>query len=194
MKFTSLIFSVFSLCLLITGNTSAATINDVTSTAYKYVNTNNATSSDGTFSNSAFSSSIQEAYTWYGASTNISDGSPGFISNLNSFFESNGFAANYFDLTSASKVSSNFENPISGPITGVLLKQSTASLLVLFNTPVSDLYWKTLFPGAKGNGTGISHYVLLEHPISEVPVPAALLMFAPALFGFAALRRKQKIA
>lgn len=193
MKIKSLLITLVTFGLMMVGSANAATINDVTSTAYKYVNTNNAVSS-GEFTDSSFSSSIQEAYTWYGASTNISDGSPGFISNLNSFFQSNGFAANYFNLTSATKVSSGFENPITGPITGILLKQSTASLLVLFNTPVSDLYWRTVFPGANGNGTGISHYVLLEHPISEVPVPAALWMFAPALLGFAALRKKQKLA
>ena len=46
-----------------------------------------------------------------------------------------------------------------------------------------------------GRGAAGSNYDLrLDSGISEVPVPAALWLFAPALLGFLGLRRKAKLA
>jgi hypothetical protein len=46
-----------------------------------------------------------------------------------------------------------------------------------------------------GRGAAGSNYDLrLESGVSEVPVPAALWLFAPALLGFLGLRRKAKLA
>ncbi len=39
-------------------------------------------------------------------------------------------------------------------------------------------------------GGGLSNYRVYDSGLSEVPVPAALLLFAPALLGFMGLRRK----
>jgi hypothetical protein len=191
------------LFLLISIPAHAATVTDVTADAYKYVNTNSA-SSGGLFTNSAFSSSISEAYLWSGGGTNIAGENQQFETNLNTFFENNTMkGANYFDFNSAVKTEDTdnaFEYPITSAIGGILLKQATASLLVLFNAPISQLYWNTEFaggpggPGSAGNGNGkLSHYVLIDaQTISQVPVPAALWLFAPALLGFLGLRKKQQ--
>jgi hypothetical protein len=183
------------LFLLSTTASYAATITDVTSDAYKYVNTDNTLSSD-LFTNSGFSSSVSEAWLWSGGSTNIAGEGQTFENNLNSFFDNNGQAASNFDFNTAAKTSSGFEYPISGPIGGILLKQATASLLVLFSSPVSTLYWNTEFAGQPGglgnNSSNISHYLLIDGTISQVPIPAALWLFAPVLLCFLGLRRKQR--
>ena len=181
----------------------AATVTDVTADAYKYVNTDS-TSSSGLFTNSAFSSSISEAYLWNAPSTNIASENQQFENNLNIFFENNTMkGANYFDFNTAVKTEDTdnaFEYPITAAIGGILLKQANASFLVLFTSPISQLYWNTEFaggpggPGSAGDGNGkLSHYVLIDaESISQVPVPAALWLFAPALLGFLGLRKKQK--
>jgi hypothetical protein len=184
------------LFLLSSTATYAATITDVSSDAFKYVNTDNTLVSD-LFTNSGFSSSVSEAWLWSGGSTNIAGEGQIFENNLNNFFDNNGQAASDFDFNTAVKVSSGFEYPIAGPIGGILLKQSTASLLVLFSSPVSNLYWNTEFTGGNSGGLGndpskISHYLVIDGTISQVPVPAALWLFAPALLGFLGLRRKQR--
>lgn len=44
--------------------------------------------------------------------------------------------------------------------------------------------------GSKGGG--LSNYRAYDSGVSEVPVPAAVFLFAPALLGFIGLRRKNK--
>jgi len=175
----------------------AATVNDVTSTAYQYVNTDNTTSS-GLFTNATFSSSVSEAYSWSGPSTNIAGENQDFENNLNAFFNTNtALGPSHFNFTSAVKTDGGpYEYPISSAIGGILLKQAQGSLLVLFNSPVSQLYWNTNFIAQGGagdeNGTKISHYVLIDSTLSEVPIPAALWLFAPALLGLVGFRRKSQ--
>ena len=194
MDIIKLIF-IPALLLLTSAATSAATITNVTTTAYQYVNTDATLSSD-LFTNAAFTTEISEAWEWSGPSTNIAGEDQTFVNNLNTFFDDNGQAASDFVFASAAKVSSGFEYPISGPIGGILLKQATATLLVLFNSPVSDLYWNTEFAGGPGglgdDASNISHYIVIDGTISEVPIPAALWLFGPALLGFLGLRRKQR--
>lgn len=194
MDIIKLIFIPALLLLTSAATNAATTITNVKSTAYQYVNTD-ATLSLDLFTSATFTTSISEAWQWSG--DNISEGNPGFKANLNAFFDDNGQAASDFAFTSAVKVSSEFEYPISGPIGGILLKQATSSLLVLFNSPVSDLYWNTEFAGDHQGGLGnvagkISHYHVIDGTISEVPIPAALWLFGPALLGFLGLRRKQR--
>ena len=43
-----------------------------------------------------------------------------------------------------------------------------------------------------GQGAGLSNYRAYNSGLSEVPVPAAAFLFAPALLGFMGLRRKAK--
>tara|TARA_R110002111_G_scaffold86344_1_gene135421 strand:- start:575 stop:1174 length:600 start_codon:yes stop_codon:yes gene_type:complete len=173
----------------------AATVTNVTSTAYKYVNTDS-TSASGLFTNSAFTSAISEAFLWSGPSTNIAGEGQNFENNLNAFFNANtALGSSPFNFNTAEKTDSGpYQYPISSAIGGILLKQAQASLLVLFNSPVSELYWNTKFvaQGGAGDtaGTKISHYVLIDSTISEVPIPAALWLFAPALLGLLGLRRK----
>ena len=58
---------------------------------------------------------------------------------------------------------------------------SGLSLTAIFNTKYESVSWSQLTV----NGTYCP-------PVSEVPVPAALWLFAPALMGFTALRRRAK--
>jgi hypothetical protein len=191
MDIIKLIF-IPAVLLLTSAATSAATINDVTTDAYQYVNTD-ATVSSGLFTNSTFTSEISEAWEWSGPGTNIAGEDQTFVDNLNTFFDDNGQPASNFVFSSAEKVGSGFEYPISASIGGILLKQATGSLLVLFSSPVSDLYWNTEFAGGGlgDDADNISHYLVID-PISEVPIPAALWLFGPALLGFLGLRRKQR--
>lgn len=175
----------------------SATIYDYDSTAYKYVNTDNTDADhDGLFDNSAFSSNIKDAYFWSGPNTNISGENQNFVTSLNSFFANNTFNGDgptSFSFSTAVKTSSNFQNPITSSIMGILLKQSTGTFLVTFNTPVSQLHWSTLFVPQGGIGVEkISHYVLIDS-VSEVPVPAAIFLFGPALLTFIGLRRRNKV-
>lgn len=50
----------------------------------------------------------------------------------------------------------------------------------------------TKTPGTQGGG--LSNYRAYNSGMSPVPIPAAALLFAPALLGFLGLRRKAKKA
>jgi len=183
----------------ITPATFAATtvVEDYSGIAYKYANT------DSSFL--AQADPIDAAYYWSGS--NISgDDAPTFTSDLNDFFNSSDTKVGAFDIdytgftfsfnTAVKTDGSGYENPIDAKIKGVLLKQSTNSLLITFTDFTGPLYWNTLFATNKndkitGSLTGtdaISHYVLLD--VAAVPLPAALWLFAPALIGLMGLRRK----
>lgn len=75
---------------------------------------------------------------------------------------------------------------------GFLVKAGNVSLVGLFNNPISYLEWNTLFaPNGSGKGyNSMSHIAFFN--VSEVPVPAAMWLFAPALLGLFGLRRKHK--
>jgi hypothetical protein len=52
----------------------------------------------------------------------------------------------------------------------------------------------TKLDGSNGGGGGLSNYRVYNSGISEIPIPAAAFMFAPALLGFMGLRRRAKNA
>lgn len=91
------------------------------------------------------------------------------------FFTSDVFSTGYVNTTS---LGLTFE--------GIMLKSGNTTLVALFSEAISELYFKTFIQ------QGISHIALFNTaPISAVPVPAALWLFAPALLGLVGLRRKQ---
>lgn len=69
---------------------------------------------------------------------------------------------------------------------GFLMKYGTTTLIGLFSTPISNLDFLT------HDGKDVSHiaYFNTSHLVSEVPLPAALWLFAPALMGFLGFRRR----
>lgn len=68
---------------------------------------------------------------------------------------------------------------------GFLMKVGNFNLVALFDSPVSQLAFSNL------GLLGISHVAYFNtSAISEVPVPAALFLFGPALLGFLGLRRR----
>lgn len=67
---------------------------------------------------------------------------------------------------------------------GFLMKYGTTTLIGLFDTPISSLDFLT------HNGKDVSHFAYFTTSVSEVPLPAALWLFAPALMGFMAFRRR----
>ena len=64
------------------------------------------------------------------------------------------------------------------------MKYGTTTLIGLFNTPISSLDFLT------HDGKDVSHIAYFNTSVSEVPLPAALWLFAPALMGFLGLRRR----
>jgi len=72
---------------------------------------------------------------------------------------------------------------------GIVIKASNETFAAEFS-PTSELHWNTLF--TLPNQNGISHVTFINTDIPQVPVPAALWLFAPALLGFLGLRRKAK--
>lgn len=70
--------------------------------------------------------------------------------------------------------------------TGFLMKYGTTTLIGLFSSPISNLDFLT------HDGKDVSHIAYFNTSVSEVPIPAALWLFAPALMGFLGLRRRLK--
>ncbi|MCL5974701.1 MAG: VPLPA-CTERM sorting domain-containing protein [Gammaproteobacteria bacterium] len=68
--------------------------------------------------------------------------------------------------------------------TGFLMKYGTTTLIGLFSTPISSLDFLT------HDGKDVSHIAYFNTSVSEVPLPAALWLFAPALMGFLGFRRR----
>lgn len=68
---------------------------------------------------------------------------------------------------------------------GFLMKYGTTTLIGLFDTPISNLDFLT------HDGKDVSHFAYFNTaPVSEVPLPAALWLFAPALMGLLGIRRR----
>lgn len=67
---------------------------------------------------------------------------------------------------------------------GFLMKYGTTTLIGLFSTPISSLDFLT------HDGKDVSHIAYFNTSVSEVPLPAALWLFAPALMGFLGFRRR----
>jgi hypothetical protein len=64
------------------------------------------------------------------------------------------------------------------------MKYGTTTLIGLFSTPISSLDFLT------HDGKDVSHIAYFNTSVSEVPLPAALWLFAPALMGFLGFRRR----
>ncbi|HAO24194.1 MULTISPECIES: VPLPA-CTERM sorting domain-containing protein [unclassified Methylophaga] len=75
-------------------------------------------------------------------------------------------------------------SPLGLSFSGFLMKYGTTTLIGLFNTPISSLDFLT------HDGKDVSHIAYFNTSVSEVPLPAALWLFAPALMGFLGLRRR----
>lgn len=67
---------------------------------------------------------------------------------------------------------------------GFLMKVGNFTLVGLFSTPISYLAYNN------DGLLGISHVAYFNTSVSEVPLPAALWLFAPALLGLLGLRRR----
>jgi hypothetical protein len=85
------------------------------------------------------------------------------------------------------------EDPISNTLdtsslglafSGFLMKYGTTTLIGLFDTPISSLDFLT------HDGKDVSHIAYFNTSVSEVPIPAALWLFAPALMGLLGMRRR----
>lgn len=85
------------------------------------------------------------------------------------------------------------ENPISNTLdtsslglafSGFLMKYGTTTLIGLFDTPISSLDFLT------HDGKEVSHIAYFNTSVSEVPLPAALWLFAPAIIGLFGMRHR----
>ncbi|MCC5796992.1 MAG: hypothetical protein JJU48_06660 [Methylophaga sp.] len=65
---------------------------------------------------------------------------------------------------------------------GFLIKYGTYSMVGLFDTPITSLSFMT------HTGQDVSHIAYFN--ISEIPLPAAIWVFLPALMGFIGFRRR----
>ena len=208
------IFASVSLSLFITSSASAAHLSDEviyatksngkTSTIQHFANAYQYVSTDGSYtigtgpdyayqlnpkatSNSVDGAQLNTAFDAAAASGNYSElvgydvldfsstGSYPAATENTGFFTSDVFSAGYVNTSS---LGLTFE--------GIMIKSGNTTLVALFSEAISELYFKTFIQ------QGISHIALFNTaPISAVPVPAALWLFAPALLGLVGLRRKQ---
>lgn len=67
---------------------------------------------------------------------------------------------------------------------GFLVKYATFSMVALFDDVITNLSYIT------HTGQDVSHIVYFNTSISEVPLPAAVWLFLPALMGFLGFRRR----
>lgn len=74
--------------------------------------------------------------------------------------------------------------PLDLSFSGFLMKYGTTTLIGLFNSPISSLDFLS------HDGKDVSHIAYFNTSVSEVPLPAALWLFAPALIGFLGFRRR----
>jgi len=97
---------------------------------------------------------------------------------------------------------------------GFMIKAGNETLVGFFNTAISSLYWNTLFTSdfldsqeakwcnahpekpCKNPQNAMSHvvYYNITGDIPQIPVPAALWLFAPALLGLMGFRRRNNKA
>lgn len=67
---------------------------------------------------------------------------------------------------------------------GFLIKYASFTMVGLFDSPITQLSYVT------HTGQDVSHIAYFNTSISEVPLPAALWLFAPALMGLLGFRRR----
>ncbi len=198
MKATSLLFAIAT--LLSTSIASAALYNtvngsgeitDFSSTGYEYINTvNNFTST---------TTGPDEAYLIVDANPNSIDGLhlQDALSAIGSSFILNDFTSSGNDVhpglvsndTSGSFTANGFT------FNGFIVKGGNKTFVGLFDNAVSQIFWDTFFaPNPAGtNFNGMSHIAFFNTSISEVPVPAALWLFAPALMGLIGIRKRYTV-
>ena len=82
--------------------------------------------------------------------------------------------------------------PFSAVLNGITYVAVGAD--IVFTALLSDMYTVVTGYNLKVLGTAQSTFTGYDVNISEVPVPAALFLFAPALLGFLGLRRKSALA
>lgn len=90
------------------------------------------------------------------------------------FFKTDAPAANTLDTSSLGLAFSGF-----------LMKYAKTTIIGLFDTPISSLDFMR-----HDGDDNVSHFAYFTTSVSEVPLPAALWLFAPALMGFMAFRRR----
>ena len=117
----------------------------------------------------------------------IEDASPAAVdaSQLQIAFDAKGVDFTVTDFTKIDfdpSLSSYDTSGLGIAFEGFLMKVGQITLVGLFDSPVSSLIVSNMGLG------GISHIAYFN--VSEVPVPAALFLFAPALLGFLGLRRR----
>jgi len=182
------ILSTAVLGLTVAFGASAASV-DVTSDGHKYVNTiNNFTSvatgpwraftADGTISQGN-GENVESAYfDVYGETINITNWTK---------YEDSADYSGIGDTGGFFSSMSSFD--------GFLLKTKGTTLVAFFNPAVSGVYWNTIFGGLNPQGKphALSHMAFFN-TVSEVPVPAALWLFAPALLGLMGFRRRNNKA
>ena len=102
-----------------------------------------------------------------------------------SAFGSSFVVTDFFKIDSPATNSLNTSS-LGLTFSGFLMKYGTTTLIGLFSTPVSNLDFIT------HDGKDVSHiaYFNTAPLVSEVPLPAALWLFAPALMGFLGFRRR----
>jgi hypothetical protein len=88
---------------------------------------------------------------------------------------------------------------ISGSSTSIISNMAYDYLAVHFGGYEAFFHFSTLYPAntafnitdvSATRGGGLSNYRTYDSGVSEVPIPAAAFLFAPALLGFMGLRRK----
>ena len=99
-------------------------------------------------------------------------------------------AGSSFVVTDFYKIDNPVKNSLQTAASGIgfsgfLMKYGTTTLIGLFSTPISSLDFIT------HDGKDVSHiaYFNTSALVSEVPLPAAMWLFAPALMGLLGFRR-----
>lgn len=194
MKFLKLVVaSVIALALSLSAQ--AATLDTTYNSVGSYNLANNWFSTDGSFD--ANSGLVETAYLING---NIGGNAATVLNALNGLLTTSyDFSGTKYDGTDPNSWIGTTGGSILGssPISAVLLKTNTYSLFAVFNTAVTDLYWNnewTKLISPNGQAQNLSHYIIYDGELSEVPLPAAAFLFAPALLGLMGLRRKNKLS
>jgi len=179
--------SIASAALYNTANGSGE-ITDFSSTGYQYINTVNNFSSTTTGPN--------EAYLIVDANPNAIDGLhlQGALNAIGSSFIVTDFTSSGNDVYPGLVSTGTSGSYTAGDFTfnGFMVKGGNKTFVGLFDTAVSQVFWNTFFaPNKNGNAfNGMSHVAFFNTSISEVPLPAALWLFGPALMGLVGLRRR----
>ena len=114
-----------------------------------------------------------------------------------------GLPANTFSSEAIVDIASDFyKGDISGSTATIVSDMAYDYLAIHFGGYEAFFQFATLYPAntaftiSKNNATtkggGLSNYRVYDSGLSEVPVPAALFMFAPALLGLMGFRRRAK--